>query len=126
MKLPQERIGPSRGDGHAAGDIFGIARVVAGGEGYALRAAITARQKAKRPFRADMHHVRRCGFDEPGDGPGRGHGELYLRIGGQRRTAIGLGREQFEVNAARERGRQPFIGPHDPVDLRLPGVSDNQ
>ena len=128
MKVAQRRVGQtSSGTQRARGDIFGKARVVAGGEQPTAFAAIAARRPADRPFGRDMDMVGARRLDAPRDFPGRGEREADIGVGWQRERGKALRgeKDEFGLQLARRR-RHLLQSMDDAVDLRAPGVGGDE
>ena len=111
----------------APGDIIGKLGVIGGGERPAAAQAPGTRGQAERSFGGDVDGVR-SGGDDPLRHPAAAcHGQPDLRIGRAADRAELVGGDRPHFMAHRDQlGAHRLQRPHDAVDLRRPGVGNDQ
>ncbi len=108
-------------------DIFGEAGVEGGGEGDAMLAADAARRQAQRSFGGDMHRIGGEFLDLAGQRPLLEEGQPDFRIGRHGKGAPAQRRDH--AHGMTQRGQvfgQCLQGAHHAIDLRRPGIGDDQ
>ena len=127
VEAAQRLVGDRLGQAGARGDIFGKARVIAGGEQAPALAAVAARRPADRALGGDVDVVGAGGVDAPRNLPRRSEREADVGVGRQRQGGEALRRQEDElgVELARRR-RHALERMDDAVDLRPPGVGGDE
>ena len=121
---PHQRF---RHERKAGMDIFGEAGVEGGGEGDAVPDADPARRHAQASLGGDMHRVGGEGLDLARQGPGGKQRQADFGIGRHGKGAPPERRDHF--NRMAQGGEVlggDLDGAHHAIDLRRPGVGDDQ
>ncbi len=127
VKAPQQLVHPRRRDRRARRDIFGEARVICGGKAPAAIERDTTRRPAEWTLGADVQGIGPEGVDQARHRALGAQGEADVRVGraGQRAEIL-RGEEPHRMPEPLEFGGGVLQGLHHTVDLRKPGVGDNQ
>ena len=127
VKPAQRGIGPALGHQRARRDIFGKARVIAGGEDAPVRLAIVAGGEADRPFCRNVDMIGLQGVDAPRHGAPGSERQLDVGVGRQGNGAKALRRQEIDLRALPARGGRHLLERmHDAVDLRAPRVGGDE
>jgi hypothetical protein len=127
VESPQQRIAQTQRDARARMQIFREPRVERGRE----RHAPPQRPAPRRPTQWSLcGHMQRVGaerLDQPGQAPTGEQGDLDAAIGRQVDGPELVGTQHLDLVAHRRQfGLQHRQRPHHAVDLRMPGVGDDQ
>ena len=108
-------------------DIFGEARVIGGREGKMILQAPAPRREAQRSFGRDVDRLRGEGTDAPADRAPSCEGQADFAIGraGDRAEQVWRDHAHLMPLGAKFADRR-LQCPDDAVDLRRPGVGDDQ
>src|SRR5690606_37597600 len=106
---------------------FGKAGVVARGEDPASPARNAGSDQPQRPFGGDVQVIAAALVDSAAHGGYGRQRQPDLGIGWAGQGPERLRRQELDTYAHPDQfGRRPLQGPHDAVDLRMPGVGDDK
>src|SRR5262249_44958863 len=124
---PRHFAGPVLRDRQALGNVIRKSRVKAGCKWHAPPQADAARGVTERPLGRNMNCIRLSAVKSPFDAASYRQCQPDFRIARHRQCPELIGADKFHLNSLLVRlARDVTQGAYNSIDLRMPGISDNQ